>query len=148
MSQKSENNLILKVNVSRALVWILTFIHIGAMLVLALAPLMWPLRIVVLALLVWSLRRTINLYALRRVPGAVEEIEIDGEREISVRFTGYATWSRCQLRSKFVHPWIMLLSLQTEGRNWPVRVVIAADAVDTEAFRRWRVALKLHTAAA
>ena len=118
------------------------------MLVLAVVPLMWPLRMAILALLIWSLRRTINLYALRRVPDAVEEIEIDGEREISVRFTGNTTWSRCQMRAKFVHPWIMLLSLQTEGRRWPVRVVIAADAVETEAFRRWRVALKLHTAAA
>jgi len=83
-----------------------------------------------------------------RAPGALEEIEIDGDREISVRFTGNATWSRCQWRAKFVHPWIMLVSFQTEGRRWPVRGVIAADAVETEAFRRWRVALKLHTTAA
>lgn len=148
MSKNLENNLILKIKVSRALIAILLLTHFGAMTMIGIAALMWPLRLSIWVLLGWSLFRNIGLHALRHGPDTVEEIEIDKDREISVRFAGSTIWKRCRLRSSFVHPWIMLLALRFDDRKWPVNVVVAADAVEPEAFRRWRVALKLQTAAA
>ena len=40
------------------------------------------------------------------------------------------------------------MSLRLESRRWPVNLVIVADAVEPEPFRRWRVALKLQVAPA
>ena len=117
------------------------------MVLVAIAPLMWSLRLSVWVLLGWSLYRSVRLHALRRSPDAVEEIEIDTERELSVRLAGSTAWRKCRLRHSFVHPWIMLLSLRVDDQKWPVNVVVAADAVEPEAFRRWRVALRLRTVA-
>ena len=117
------------------------------MILIAATPLAWLLRFGTWILLGWSLYRTVRVHARRKGPGAVEEIEIDKDREISVRFSGSAAWQGCQLRASFVHPWIMLLSLHCDDRKWPVNVVVAADAVEPEAFRRWRVALKLQAVA-
>jgi hypothetical protein len=41
-----------------------------------------------------------------------------------------------------VHPWLTLMTLRLENRRWPLKLMIAADAVEPEPFRRWRVALK------
>lgn len=142
-----ESNLILKINVSRSLAAILFLTHFGAMTLIAIVPLMWPLRLGVWALLGWSLYCSVRRYALRRGPNAVEEIEIDKEQELSVRLAGGTAWQNCRLRASFVHPWLILLSLRLDGRKWPVNVVVAADAVEPEAFRRWRVALKLQPVA-
>ncbi len=73
---------------------------------------------------------------------------MDGEGVVSVRFAGREDWHACQITSRFVHPWLTLMSLRLESRRWPVNLVIAADAVEPEPFRRWRAALKLHTAVA
>ena len=69
---------------------------------------------------------------------------MDDEAVVSVRFAGTDGWHVCQITSRYVHPWVTLLSLEIESRRWPVNLVIAADAVESEPFRRWRVALKLH----
>jgi hypothetical protein len=41
-----------------------------------------------------------------------------------------------------------ILLLRCEGRRWPLGLVIAADAVDPEPFRRLRARLRLQTRAA
>ncbi len=145
MSKDFENNLILKINVSRSLAAILLFIHAGAMILVAIAPLMCLWRLSVWVLLGWSLYRALRQHVLHLSPEAVAEIEIDKDREISVRFAGSTSWHGCRLCASFVHPWLMLLSLRFDGGKWPVNVAVAADAVEPEAFRRWRVVLKLRT---
>lgn len=126
---------------------ILSVVHLGAMLLLIVTPLSWPLRIGVLIWLAWSLYWTVTRYALCRAATSVEAIEIDREGEVAVRFAGDTAWHSCRRCASFVHPWLMLLSLRLDGRKWPVSVVVAADSVEPEAFRRWRVALRLHAAA-
>lgn len=73
---------------------------------------------------------------------------MDGEGVVSVRFAGSEVWRICRITSRFVHPWMTLLSLRLESRRWPVNLVIAADAVEPEPFRRWRAALKLQAVVA
>jgi hypothetical protein len=90
-----------------------------------------------------SLYQSSCIHAWRQGPSAIETIEMDGEGVVSVRFSGKDSWHNCQITSRFVHPWLTLLSLKIESRRWPVSLAIAADAVEPEPFRRWRVALRL-----
>ena len=113
------------------------------MVLLMAVPVAWPIRMALGALLGWSLYRSLRIHAWRRGPSAIEAIELDGEGVVSVRLAGRDDWQVCQIRSRFVHPWLTLLSLKIEGRRWPVSLAMAADAVEPEPFRRWRVALKL-----
>ena len=148
MSQKLENNLILNIKVSRFLTGVLLFVHLGAMVLLMAVPVAWPIRMALGALLGWSLYRSLRIHAWRRGPSAIEAIELDGEGVVSVRLAGRDDWQVCRISSRFVHPWLTLLSLKIEGRRWPVSLAIAADAVEPEPFRCWRVALRFRTVAA
>ncbi len=148
MYPRSESNLILNIKVSHFLAGVLLFMHLGGMALLMAVPVAWPVRLVLWALLGMSLYRSLRIHAWRQGPSAIETIEMDGEGVVSLRFAGKDDWHACQITSRFVHPWLTLLSLKIEGRRWPVSLAIAADAVEPEPFRRWRVALRFRTAAA
>ena len=107
-------------------------------------PVAWPLRILGWLLLGVSCYRAMRVHAWRLGTSAIVAIEMDGEGAALVRFAQRVDWQPCEIISRFVHPRLTLLSLKLESRRWPVSLVIAADAVEPEPFRRWRVALKLH----
>ncbi len=122
----------------------LLFVHLGGMALLTAVPVAWPVRLALWTLLGMSLYRFLCSHVWRQGPSAIETIEMDGEGAVSVRFAGKDDWHACRITSRFVHPWLTLLSLKIDSRRWPVNLAIAVDAVEPEAFRRWRVALKLH----
>lgn len=142
MSKKSETNLILNINVSSTLALLLFGIHVGAMLLLALVPLSWPWRLGIWAGLAWSLYRSTRLHVRRIGPNAIRALERDGEGIVRARFVGRDDWEQARVTSCFIHPWLTLMVLRFDNRRWPIGVVIPADAVEAEAFRRWRVALR------
>lgn len=109
---------------------------------------MWPIRLAVWLILGLSFYWLLITQAWRTASSAIEAVELDTEGSLSVRFTGNEHWHSCQVKSRFVHPWVTLLSLRVVGRSIPIKLVIAADAVEAEAFRRWRVRLKHETAVA
>ena len=148
MYPRSESNLILNIKVSRFLTGALLLVHLGGMLLLLVVPVSWLIRLALWALLGMSLYRSLRVHAWRQDPSAIETIEMDGEGVVSVRFAGMDGWHACQITSRFIHPWLTLLSLKIEDRRWPVSLAIAADAVEPEPFRRWRVALRFRTAVA
>lgn len=148
MSQKYAINLILNIKVSRLLAGIFFVVHLGAMILAAVIPTGWPMCLVLWGLLGWSLYYSMITHAWRTGSLAVQAIELDNEGVASVRLAGSETWQPARITSHFVHPWLTLMSLRLESRRWPVNLVIAADAVEPEPFRRWRVALKLQAAQA
>ncbi|MBI5783473.1 MAG: hypothetical protein HZA69_07005 [Gammaproteobacteria bacterium] len=117
--------------------------HLGGMVLVTVVPMVWPVRLGLWGMLGWSLYYSLVTHAWRSGPMAITAIELDNEGQASARFAGSETWQPVQIVSRFVHPWLTLMSLRLESRRWPVNLVIAADAVEPEPFRRWRVALKL-----
>ncbi len=115
------------------------------MVLVAVVPMAWPVRLGLWGALGWSLYYSLATHAWRSAPLAITAIELDNEGQASARFAGSEAWQPAQIASRFVHPWLTLMSLRLESRRWPVNLVIAADAVEPEPFRRWRVALKLQT---
>ncbi len=140
--QNSEINLILNIKVSRFLAGIFLAIHLGGVALVAVTPMAWPVRLVLWGVLSWSLYYSLVTHAWRSRPLAITAIELDNEGVASVRFAGSESWQPVRITSRFVHPRLTLMTLRLEGRRWPVNLVIAADAVEPEPFRRWRVALK------
>ena len=127
---------------------VLLLVHLGAMTLLMAISVSGLARLIIWALLGWSLYRSLRQHAWRAGPSAVVAIEMDGEGVVSVRFAGSDDWHICQITSRLVHPWLTLMSLRLESHRWPVNLAIAADGVEPEPFRRWRAALRLHTAVA
>jgi hypothetical protein len=148
LSRKSEINLILNIKESRILTGMFFTVHLGAMALAAVVPVGWFLRLILWGLLGWNLYYSLITHAWRSGSLAVQAIELDNEGVASIRLAGSETWQPARITSHFVHPWLTLMSLRLENRRWPVNLVIAADAVEPEPFRRWRVALKLQVAQA
>jgi hypothetical protein len=93
--------------------------------------------------MVVSLRR----YGWRRAARAISAFELDHEGIPSIRRVRDPAWHECVIRRAVVHPWIALVWLQVKGRRWPATLLLAADAVEPEAFRRLRARLLLETRA-
>lgn len=134
--------MILNIKVSYFLTGILLAVHLGAMALMAVIPAAWWLRVVLWATLGWSLYYSLITHAWRIGPMGIQAIELDNEGVVSARMAGSDAWLTARITSRWVHPWITLISLRLESRRWPVNLVIAADAVEPESFRRWRVALR------
>lgn len=92
-----------------------------------------------------SFIQVFTVHAWRRSALAVAAMEMDSENFVAVRYIGEELWHPARITARFIHPWITVMSLRVEGRRMPVNVVIAADAIEPEPFRRWRAALKLQT---
>jgi hypothetical protein len=60
---------------------------------------------------------------------------------LSIRHDEQEPWSAVGIDSRFVHRWLVLLSLRVAGRRLPTTLVVAADAIEADVFRRLRAAL-------
>jgi len=141
LSKKSANRLIVHLKVSIALVAILSLLHGGALALLLLVELPLWLQLVLGFLLLASLHRSLVHHALRSAPGAIRGLRWHDEEGLSVVRGNSRSPTVATIRSRFVHPAVVLLSLRLAGRKLPVRLAIAADALEPDVFRRLRVAL-------
>ncbi len=123
-------------------------IHLGGAVLVGLVPLTWPVRLGLWGMIGFSLHHCVRVHSRRRAPPAVVAMEFDAEDACAVQLAGEEAWRPCRITSRFVHPWLVLASLRLNGRRRPMGLVIAVDAVPTEAFRRLRVRLKRRSAEA
>ncbi len=78
----------------------------------------------------------------------VSAVEWDSGGNWSLRYAGSVQWQPCELREYWLHPWLVILRLRSDGDGRTLSVLIPADAVAADAFRRLRARLRLQTAAA
>ncbi len=145
MSEKFDNKLIINIKVSRALIIVLTAMHLGGMILILLLPL--PLLSIagLQAALAISLANSLRTHGWRRTRRTITALELDHEGLCSVRLGQDPDWHECDIKRAVIHPRLVLLWLRIKGRRWPSGLVLAADAVEAEAFRRLRARLPLET---
>ncbi len=148
MSERLDSNLIINIKVSYLLLTLLLVAHLGSALLVALVPLAWPLKGLLWAVLVVSAAEIWRRYGARTARSAITGFELDREGYCSVRRRPEDAWQAYEVAQAVVHPWFVILLLRREGRRWPLGLVIAADAVEPESFRRLRARLRLQTRAA
>ena len=148
MSEKFDSNLIINIKVSYFFVSLLLLMHLGGALLVGLIPLVWSLKGLLWVALAVSVVRVWRLHVSRTSPHAITALELDHEGTCSVRRGQTGPWQVCERFQAVVHPWMAILLLRCEGRRWPIGLVIAADAVEPEPFRRLRARLRLQTRAA
>ncbi len=144
MSEKSFNKIRLELRASRLLLVVLVAVHGGALAIAMWVPLPLALRLGLVVLIVVSAYRELNRHALRRAQGAIVAFELSAEDgACAVRRRGSTDWQEARLVEQWVHPRLTLLTVRYARKRWPAGVVIAADAVEKEAFRRLRTQLRL-----
>jgi toxin CptA len=132
----------LRLGSSRHLTQILGSAHVLAAAALWLAPLPAGLALAgSLALsvhLVWALRR----HAWRSAAGSLIELELLDDCSISARSRA-GIWEAYRVAgSSFVSPLLTVLNMRPEAGGWTRPVLIMADNVDADSFRRLRVWLR------
>jgi hypothetical protein len=143
LSQKFDSSLILNINLSYFLIGLLALLHLGAALLVGIVPLQLSWRAGLWVALLLSLYHAITRHGWRRGRRAIATVVLDSEGELGVYFAGNETAVHARIISRFIHPWLSVLSLRCADRRWPVSLIVAQDAVDPETFRRWRARLKL-----
>jgi hypothetical protein len=98
--QKLETKLILNIKVSRLLAGIFLATYLGGMLLVAVTPMAWPVRLCLWGVLGWSLYYSLVTHAWRTSPLAITAIELDNEGMTSVRFAGSETWQPVHITSR------------------------------------------------
>jgi len=126
----------------------LAAIHLGGMVLVLLVPLSFLLTIGLLVVLTASLANSLGVHGWRRARRAITAFELDHEGLCSVQLGQKPDWQECDIRRAVIQPGIVLLWLRIKRRRWPSGLVLAADAVEPEAFRRLRARLPLETRAA
>lgn len=147
MSQKFDSNLTLRINASKLLAGIFLFVHLGAALLLGVVPLNGVIRTALWLCLAWSLYHSLRVHALRTAADAIEIFDLDSDGDCYIQHKGAGERQPCRVTNCLVHSGVVLLTLRRDERRWPVNLVIVADAVEAEPFRRLRARLKLQSAA-
>jgi Membrane-bound toxin component of toxin-antitoxin system len=140
---ESHDNLVLELGPSHALTGVLVALHAGAALLAVTLPTAIVIRIVLTAAIGASLYRSVRLHATRQARDAVVALMLTGDGDWGVRRRSASDWEPVRLVDRWVQPWLTLLVLRCETRRSPTNVVIGADAVPAEVFRRLRVRLRL-----
>lgn len=117
--------------------------HGGAVILVWVCPMAVSIRVAVLALVGASFYHSLCVHALRSARAAVTAIAFDAEGGCALRRGHGDVWEEGRLVEKSVQRWLAVLTVRASERRWPVNVVICADAVSPEAFRRLRLRLRL-----
>ena len=134
--------LVVHLKPSRHLAVILGIAHVAT------AGLLWPLalplavKLTGAAVLAASLVFYLRYYALLRSPGAVVVFELSDEMACTLETRRGDRISCALLGSSFVAPYLTVLNLKPAEGFFTRSVVILADSIDAEEFRRLRVLLR------
>ncbi len=127
---------------SRVLAVMLGGAHVvaAAALWLATLPVVYALAcsVALSAHLAWVVRR----HALRADPHALIELDMIDDGSVAVCMRGGLRRAYRVDGSSFVSPLFTVMNLRPEAGRWTRHVLIAADGVDADSFRRLRIWLR------
>jgi len=127
---------------SRIIASVLLIVHTGAAAILI--PLDLPLwwKTAVGAAIAASLLHSICQHALRRTRRGVVAIEVRDQCAAAIAGRD-GSWRDARiLGSTWVSPWLTVLNLKVHGERFATHVVLVADSIDREDFRKLRVLLR------
>lgn len=132
---------------SHALIAVLVVFYGGAVILALLLPISIAIRAALVALLAVSFGHSVRLHGTRRARGAVVSFVLSDEGGCAWRRRDSDTWEEGRIVELSVHRLLAIIVVRAAERRRPTYIVICADAVHGQAFRRLRVRLRLENAA-
>ncbi|MCF6210104.1 MAG: hypothetical protein L3J88_00475 [Gammaproteobacteria bacterium] len=141
-SPKYATPLVLEPRPSRWLLSLILFSHGGAIAVLlALDEWPWPVRLLLVVVVLASLWFTVGGLGWRRSPTRIQRLIWQTENEWRLELCNGEMLTARLRPSSYMHPWLVVLNLRVEGQWLPCSLVLARDSLDVTTFRRLRVRL-------
>ncbi len=132
---------------SRYLMLTLVFAHAVAAVAFLFLPIPQSALILLLSVLVASMGYYALRDALLKLNGSWIALRVEGDQAVLINRAG-DEWAVELLRGSVVMPHLVVLNFAGRERRRRCSVVLFPDSMDTESFRRLRVALKWHLSAA
>ncbi len=120
--------------------WLL--VYGGAMVIACLLPLFWVWRVLLVAVLFVALADALWRIAWRRGRFAVTAIHVDSDGAVELNQGRGGQWVQVEWQAPTVFAAVVLMRWRPAGRYRWRRLVIPADAIEPDCFRRVRVALR------
>ncbi len=127
-------------SLSLTLWWLL--VYGGAMVIVFLIPLFWGWRILLVTVLAAALADALWRISWRRGRHAVTAIQIDSEGSVELNRGQDGQWVLVEWQVPAVSAMMILMRWRPAGQYRWRRLVIPADAIEPDCFRRVRVALR------
>lgn len=145
-----DNYLYIEINRSVSLAIVLSFMHLGAALAVALSGVNATIAALAGVPIVLSLFSSLRMHAKRSSPGAVIGLRFDpsSDGDCQVLCRSSADVITCQTRTLFVSRLGIVATLACQDQRVWRAVVVMPDAVTKEVFRQLRVRLRLARPAA
>lgn len=152
MSQKKyASPLRLKIESSTSLLFVLLLAHLGALLLLAVSIIYWPVKLLLIFPVVMSLLRIglvvkkIPLPGFNRWYPLFDNVVWDADESWILMTNDNRELRAILLKSSFVHPQLTVVNLKLINCPWYCRyrsLIFLPDNLDAETFRRLRVRLR------
>lgn len=128
---------------SRTLAGVLAAAHGGAIVCVMITALPLWARLSLTVLVAAGLWHSLTRYVLQRRPDAITGLRCDGDGRWFVRWRTGVVEPVSLLPDSYLHPAVVVVNLRVEADRRRRAVILLADNVDPESFRRLRVCLKL-----
>ncbi|MEW5756941.1 MAG: protein YgfX [Pseudomonadota bacterium] len=132
----------LELKPSRYLYLLILIGYGGALLLLWLTPLWWPVKLLLTLALLGDGWRQVRRHVWYRHCAAIPALIWHEDGRWVVPGDGTREDSELTLKQSFVHPWLVVLNFAA-GRWRTNSVVILPDALEHDTFRRLRVRLRM-----
>jgi toxin CptA len=146
LSARFDSPIVLPLGPSRRLAGLFVTSHIGGALLVATLPLTLAWQALLLTALAVSGANALARHAWRRCRQSVVEVALDADGLHTLRFRAEATELPFTITARFLHPRLALIAARCPACRGTLRIVIPADAVEAERFRRWRARVRLQSA--
>jgi len=121
---------------------VLVVIHAGALVLVSTLPVLVLLKLIITVFVLLSLWRTLNQVLLKQ-RAAIRQFVWGADDDWTLVAGDGQTKNAKLLPSSYVQSWMTVLNFDVGQRLRPYSVVLLADAIDPEMFRRLRVRLTL-----
>jgi hypothetical protein len=133
--------LIIDIKESRHLALFVVGTHVAGLATPWWADIHWVAALVTSGAVVLSLCHTFRRYVARTDAGAIVALELSDQGVMHVTHRGGDRRRVQRVTSLWANPLATALTVRLEGRRWPRKLVIPADAVDRERYRLLRIQL-------
>lgn len=129
---------------SRRLAGLLLLLHAGAIAIIFMLDIVWPIKLLLIILLSGYASWTVAKHALRTLPTSIIQCWLAETGDWHLQTKAGRIYSGQLQGDSLITPYLTVLNFKVVNSRKKLAITITSDAIDIQAFRRLRVYLATH----